>query len=259
MGSIQQYGPSQDLSIPAPWPTVLALGITLLFAGMITSATVSILGAVLCVTAFVGRFGKTLTREQREVLPVAPEPVNAVATLSRGDRVSRNARQGRLPSQVYPLWAGAKGGVAGSGVMAALALLYGLVSRHGVWYPINTLASGFSPAREVTEQTAVFHRDALIIASAVYLVGSLLVALLYVVTLPLCPRRPILWGGLIAPILWSGLIHSFLGTVNPALIQRMRWLPFVICQAGFGLVAGVFVSRQKPMRHAHSSSRGWRC
>ena len=104
--------------------------------------------------------------------------------------------------------------------MAALALLYGLVSRHGIWYPINFLASGFSPAPEVTEQTAVFHWDALIIASTVYLVGSLLVALLYVVTLPLCPRRPVLWGGLIAPILWSGLIHSFLGTVNPALNQR---------------------------------------
>ncbi len=252
MSSIQQYGPSQDLAVPSPWPIVLALGVTLLFAGMVTSGTVSILGAVLCVSAFVGRFGKALPLERREVLPVAPEPANAVATLSEEDRGSRNARQARLSSQVYPLWVGAKGGLAGSAVMATLASLFGLVSRHGIWCPIYFLASGFSPAPEFTEQTAAFHWNALVIPSTVYLVGSLLVALLYVVTLPLCPRRPVLWGGLIAPILWSGSIHSFLATVNPALIQRMRWLPFVICQAGFGLVVGVFVSMQERMRHAQS-------
>ena len=217
MSSIQQYGPSQDLPVPAPWPIVLALGITLLFAGMVTSAMVSILGAVLCVSAFVGHFGKTLPLEQREVLSVAPEPANTIETLSKEDRVEwvkRNARQAPLAYDVYPLCAGAKGGLAGSVVMAVLALSYGRVSPHGIWYPINFFASGFSPAGEVTEQTAAFHWDALVIASTVYLVGSLLVALPCVVTLPLCPRRRFCGEALIAPILWSGLIHSFLGTVR---------------------------------------------
>ena len=95
MSSIQQYGPSQDLAVPPPWPIVLALGITLLFAGMVISATVSILGAVLCLSAFVGHFDKTLPLERREVLSVAPEPGTPLQ-LSRersGRWVKRNARQ----------------------------------------------------------------------------------------------------------------------------------------------------------------------
>jgi hypothetical protein len=62
------------------------------------------------------------------------------------------------------------------------------------------------------------------------------------------PRRPILWGGVVAPILWSGLIHSFLAVVNPMLNQRIHWLWFVICQVGFGVVAGVVVLRHHPQR-----------
>src|SRR5258707_1359932 len=111
MSSNQQYGPSQDLPVPSPWPIVLALGINLLFAGMITSATVSILGSVLCVSAFVGHFGKTRPLELREVLRVAPEPTNAVATLSkegRGERINRNSRRARPPLDVYPFSAGVK-------------------------------------------------------------------------------------------------------------------------------------------------------
>jgi hypothetical protein len=58
-------------------------------------------------------------------------------------------------------------------------------------------------------------------------------------------QRPILLGGFIAPILWSGLIHSILGIVNPVLNQRIDWLWFVLSQVGFGIVAGIVVSRQE--------------
>jgi hypothetical protein len=50
---------------------------------------------------------------------------------------------------------------------------------------------------------------------------------------------------LIAPVLWSGLIHSILGIVNPVLDQRIDWLWFVFSQMGFGIVAGLVVSRQE--------------
>jgi hypothetical protein len=62
------------------------------------------------------------------------------------------------------------------------------------------------------------------------------------------PRRPILLGGFIAPILWSGLLHSILGIVNPVLNQRIDWLWFVASQVGFGIVAGIVVSRQERIR-----------
>ena len=74
---------------------------------------------------------------------------------------------------------------------------------------------------------------------------SLLVGLLYGATLPMLPRRPILLGGVIAPILWSGLMHSILEVINPVMNQRIDWLWFVISQIGFGIVAGIVVSRQE--------------
>jgi hypothetical protein len=96
-----------------------------------------------------------------------------------------------------------------------------------------------------TAQIAAFHLDALLIAVPIHLVTSLLVGLLYGVALPMLQQRPILLGGFIAPILWSGLIHSILGIVNPVLNQRIDWLWFVLSQVGFGIVAGIVVSRQE--------------
>jgi hypothetical protein len=91
---------------------------------------------------------------------------------------------------------GIKGGLAGS--HAALAMLYGLLSRNGIWYPINLLAAGFFPAAmtQTTAEIAAFHLNALLIAVPIHLITSLLVGLLYGATLPMLPRRPILVGGL---------------------------------------------------------------
>jgi formate-dependent nitrite reductase membrane component NrfD len=132
--------------------------------------------------------------------------------------------------------------------MAILAVLYGIISGHGIWYPINLLSAGFFPARATVEQIAAFHWDALIIATILHLICSSLVGLLYGVALPMFPRRPILFGGLIAPVLWSGLIHSMLDAIDPVLNQRIDWPWFVISQLGFGIVAGVVVSRQERIR-----------
>ena len=44
----------------------------------------------------------------------------------------------------------------------SLAVIYGIVSGHGMWYPINLLSAGFFPARTTIEQIAAFHWDALI-------------------------------------------------------------------------------------------------
>jgi hypothetical protein len=62
------------------------------------------------------------------------------------------------------------------------------------------------------------------------------------------PRRPILLGGLIAPVLWSGLLHSALDAIDPVLNRRIDWPWFVLSQIGFGIVAGIVVSRQARVR-----------
>jgi hypothetical protein len=101
---------------------------------------------------------------------------------------------------------------------------------------------------ETTAEIAEFHLRMFLIAVPIHLVTSLLVGLLYGAMLPMLPRRPVLLGGLIAPILWSGLLHSILGIVNPVMNQRIDWLWFVLSQVGFGIVAGLVVSRQQFVR-----------
>ncbi len=249
----ERSGLSDTLELPAPtaWPIVLAFGFTLICAGLVTSASVSVLGAVFAVAGCVGWFLDVLPHEKHETVPLeekAPTVTTSRPEVARVDWITHEPHRARLPVEIYPISAGVKGGLAGSVAMAALAMLYGIVSGHGVWYPINLLSAGFFPARTTIEQIAVFHWDALIIAAILHLVCSLLVGLLYGATLPMFPRHPMLLGGVIAPILWSGLIHSVLEVLNPVLNQKINWLWFVASQIGFGVVAGMVVSRQVRVR-----------
>lgn len=241
------------LEMPAPtaWPIMLALGIALLFAGLVTSFSISALGVILAAAGCVGWFREVLPRERHESIPVT-EALMPVATerprIARVAWLTPELQRARLPLEVYPFSAGIKGGLAGSAAMALLAVSYGVFSGHGVWYPINLLAAGLFPERATPEQISVFHWDMFIVAAIIHLLCSMLVGLLFSVTLPIFPRRPILLGGVIAPIFWSGLLHSILEALDPVLNQRIDWVWFVLSQVGFGLVAGIVVSRQGRLR-----------
>ncbi len=241
------------VQLPAPtvWPIVLAFGLTLIFAGLVTSISVSILGAVLALAGTVGWFRDILPHEAHETVEVSDKAEPVITTrpeVARVGWITHELHRSRLPLEIYPVSAGIKGGLAGSAVMAVLAMIYGIASKHGIWYPINLLAAGFFPARNTTAQIAAFHLDSFVIAVAVHLVTSLIVGLLYGAMLPMFPRRPILLGGLVAPLLWSGLLHSILGIVDPLLNQRIDWFWFVLSQVGFGIVAGIVVSRHVRVR-----------
>jgi len=240
-----------ELPAPTAWPIILAFGLTLVFAGLVTSASVSILGAIFTLAGCVGWFRDVLPHDKRESVPIVgrvPTVETRHPQVARVEWMTGELQRARLPLEIYPISAGVKGGLAGSVAMAILAVLYGILSGHGVWYPINLLSAGFFPARATTEQIAAFHWDAFIIASILHLICSSLVGLLYGVALPMFPRRPVLFGGLIAPILWSGLIHIMLEALDPALKQRIDWVWFVVSQIGFGIVAGIVVSRQVRIR-----------
>jgi hypothetical protein len=244
---------TEPIEMPAPtaWPIVLAFGLTLLFAGLVTSLSVSLLGAILAVSGCVGWFYDVLPHEKQESV-AATETIMPVSTgrprVAAVEWMTQELHRARLPLEVYPISAGVKGGLAGSVAMAFLAVLYGIISRRGMWYAINVLAAGFFPGRHPAEQIGAFHWDFLLIASVVHLFISLLVGLLYGAMLPMFPRRPILLGGLIAPVLWSGLVHTLVEFIDPLLNHRIDWVWFVLSQVGFGIVAGVVVSRQERVR-----------
>jgi hypothetical protein len=240
------------LPAPTPWPIVFAFGFALLLAGLLTSPSVSILGAILAVTGCIGWFQDVLPHEKEETVAVKAE-VPVITTPRREIErlpVAPELPRALLPLETYPVSAGIKGGLAGSVAMAVLACLYGVLKQRSIWYPINLLAATiYGQSLQLTPATLnAFHLGSFMVASFIHLLTSLLVGLLYGAMLPMFPRRPILLGGVIAPILWTGLLHSMLDLINPLLNQHIDWPWFVASQFAFGIVAGLVVVRQQRVR-----------
>src|SRR5580693_3753384 len=243
-----------EIEVPAgtAWPLVLAFGFALVFAGLLTSVSVSVLGAVLAIAGCVGWFREVFPHEQEEVVPVVAEDVSVATKRHLVERLPVAPEQVRawLPLETYPISAGVKGGLAGGVAMAVLACLYGLLKAGSIWYPINLLAAVVYAPSEVpsASQFNSFHAGIFFIALVLHIVSSILVGLLYGAMLPMFARRPILLGGLIAPVLWSGLLYSIMGILDPVLGSHIDWGWFVASQIAFGIVAGLVVLRHSRVR-----------
>ena len=245
---------SESVKLPAStaWPIVLAFGVTLMFAGLVTSPAITFVGAILFVTAAVGWFRDVLPQEREETVEAKETAAAPTTTRPEVERlqVAPELPRALLPLETYPVSAGIKGGLAGSVAMAVLACLYGLLKQGSIWYPINLLAAtGY--AEELSFGTAslkAFHLESFLLAVFIHLLTSLLVGLLYGAMLPMFSRRPILLGGLIAPILWTGLLRSILGLIDPLLNQLISWPWFIASQFAFGIVAGLVVVQQARVR-----------
>jgi hypothetical protein len=257
MNDSPMTSPTVEVPAPTAWPLAVAFGIALVFGGLATSEMMSGIGLVLALVGVVGWFRQVLPRQAHELLPVSDEVVVVKSTRRSIEQVPLAAGQVRanLPLEIYPISAGVCGGIAGGVAMAVLAIVYGLVSGHGIWYPVNLLAAGVFPSASLA-QLSSFYPSMFVVALAIHTITSLLVGVLYGALLPMLPRRPILLGGLIAPLLWSGLLYSSLALINPVLSERIDWVWFVISQLGFGVVAGLVVSRRE--RVATLQPLSWR-
>jgi hypothetical protein len=242
------------IRLPAPtaWPIVLAFGMTLLFAGLVTTSAVSLLGTILIVAGCVGWFGDILPHEKHVEVPIVAEYVSITTTHPQVARlpVAPDLPRALLPLETYPVSAGIKGGLAGSIAMALLACLYGILKQGSIWYPINLLAATIysQSVRMESASLNAFHLGSFLLAVFLHLLTSMLVGLLYGAMLPMFPRRPILLGGVIAPVMWTGLLHSVLGLINPLLDEKIDWRWFIASQFAFGIVAGLVVVRQERVR-----------
>ncbi len=241
----------REIEVPAPtaWPFILAFGVMLLFAGLVTSTSVSVLGAALALAGCVRWFREVFPHEHEEAVPIVSEDIRLATDREVVERIPVLPDQLRawLPVRTYPVSAGLKGGIAGSVAMAVLACAYGVLKAGSIWYPINLLAAVVyrESLRLGPVQLHSFHADAFAIAFVLHGVVSILVGLLYGAMLPMFPRRPIVLGGLIGPVLWSGLLYTILGLLNPLLASHIDWLWFVASQVAFGIVAGLVVVRQE--------------
>jgi len=240
------------IEVPAPtaWPLVLAMGFTLIFAGLLMNVSLTVLGALLGVAGCVGWFREVFPRDHEEEVAVVREDRQVATERRVVDRLAIAPDQLRawLPVHTYPVSAGMRGGWAGGVAMAVLACAYGLLKVGSIWYPINLLAAVVyaESLRLGPAQLNSFHLDSFAIAVGVHALVSTLVGLLYGAMLPMFPRRPLLLGGLIGPVLWSGLLYPILGLLNPLLEARIDWLWFMASQVAFGVVAGMVVVRHSP-------------
>src|ERR671938_259746 len=132
----QHAGEGVTLPAPTVWPMVLAVGVTLGAAGVVT-----------------------------------PSP-RGVVRLRAGEATHRL----RLPVEIYPYSSGLKAGIAGGIAMAAVAGLAGLIVYGSVWYPINLLAAAGSEAltRASEAQLKAFNFTGFVLGLVVHGVLSVL-------------------------------------------------------------------------------------
>lgn len=248
----------EQIEMPAPtfWPLVLAAGVTLIGAGLVTNYAFSAIGLVVFLIALgnwmaqlmpgAGHIAEPVVEPERRAQAIVPQ-VGEVERL----RMGMPGHRLRIPEKVHPYSAGAKGGVVGGIAMMAPALLYGLISEHSLWYPVNLLAGMVLQLPRLPDgslDTAAleqFHLSWMVAAILIHATISVGLGLIYGVLLPMLPGQPMFWGGIVAPLLWTGAIYGFMGILNPALSNAVDWTSFILAQFIYGIVVGLVVVRSE--------------
>lgn len=243
---------SIEMPRPTIWPLVLAMGVTLLLAGLVTNLALSALGIVLGIAAgvywilqtipAVGESHEEMTHPRASPVVSQPGTVELMRPGVPGYRM-------QMPEKIHPYTAGFKGGIYAGIAMTIPAILYGLLSEHrSPWFPINLLAG---MAMDLTDEAGKvdmnymvkFNFGLLILATFIHATISIFLGLMYGVILPMLPRRQFFWGVIVAPLLWTGMSYGFMGVLNPALRDAVYWPAFFASQFVYGLVVHWVVTR----------------
>jgi uncharacterized membrane protein YagU involved in acid resistance len=256
---------SVQMPRPTAAPLVLALGMAILAAGVALGTVFFVVGALVLVAGLSiwvaqllpgrGHVHESLAEPARRPRPVtgAPGGVERLLPGMPGYRF-------RLPQDVHPVSAGIKGGIVGGVVMPVPALLWGLLSGHGLWYPVNLLAGMVLPGVGTMDVSELeqFRGSLLLAAVVIHVILSIVLGLIYGVllaTLPSVPR-PIAWGALLMPLLWTGTCYALMDAVNPTLARGVSWPWFIWSQFLYGAVAAVVVMREEKLNRATAGLYG---
>ena len=241
-------GHTHSIHLPAPtaYPFMMAFGLTLVCASLVTSAGIGMLGGLLTIVSAVGWFRQVLPHEAHEDVAVTDEVITIEPTERKVARIEVDeTHRAQLPLETFPVTSGIIGGIAGGIAMVIPAEIYGIIRFHSIWYVVNLLggAGVGTWVNPTVEQMRHFNFGAFITANIIQGATTLLVGLLYGAMLPIWPKHPMILGGIIAPAAWTGLLHSVIGIVNPFLADHIDWWSFAAAQVIFGLVAGYVVTK----------------
>jgi len=99
-----------EIAVPAPTaaPLVAAFGLILIFAGLLTSVSVTALGAILAVAGCVSWFREVLPQGHEEVVPIVAADLRVTTGRRVVERLPVAPDQVRawLPLHTYPISAG---------------------------------------------------------------------------------------------------------------------------------------------------------
>lgn len=259
-GQAGEQSKAAEFLMPSPTflPLLLAAGLMVIFAGFIFNIYISYVGIVITLVAAVGWWSRVIPSEAHEYVPLElkhrPSAVrvnpNAVTRLKAG----ADQHRAHVPEETHSYSSGAVGGLAGGIAMAVLACLYGFIAQSSIWYPVNLLAGMVMPTlgNESVAQLRTFDGGAFAAALFGHISLSVLVGVLYAVTIPMFPKRFVIWSGIVMPIIWSALILTLLNLLNPALNDKINWPWFVVCQIAFGLVCGAVIAKSAPIKTMQS-------
>ena len=255
--STGSHDPASSVEMPRPTiaPMLLSLGLILSAAGAILGLPFLLLGLVTFVLGLAfwinsllpgrGHMHEALTAEDRRERRVVTSrtTVEQLELGMPGYRV-------QLPQKVQPISAGVKGGIVGGLVMPLPALIYSLMSGHGLWYPVNLLAGMLVPGvgdMDVKDLEG-FHLGLLVSGLVIHVMTALILGLIYGVLLPTLPDMPgeATWGGLLVPLFWSGLSFAAMSIINPAVRNGVSWPFFMMSQFVFGVATATIVHRRRP-------------
>jgi hypothetical protein len=136
----QVHGHTIHLPAPTAWPFMMALGLTLVFASLVTTVGIGLLGALLTIVSVVGWFREVLPHEKHEDIPVTDEVVTIVPSREKVARIEVDeTHRAQLPLETFPVTSGIVGGIAGGIAMVIPAEIYGIIRFHSVWYVVNLL------------------------------------------------------------------------------------------------------------------------
>jgi hypothetical protein len=242
---------SVEMPRPTAAPLIVGLGTTLLVGGFALGPVLGLVGGVILVCGIGAWIASLLPGRGHAFEAITGEAPAITARVGTVERLvlGMPGYRIRLPEKVHPISAGVKGGLFGGLVMPLPALIYALLSGHGIWYPLNLLAGMVMPGvgRMGGEELGKFNFTLFAVGAVVHVTMSATLGLLYGVLLPTLPdiRKPLAWGGALMPVFWTAVTFTFMAVVNPALNNGVNWPWFIASQFIFGIVAAlVFIRLQ---------------